>query len=131
MENDFFYVNHGNVKPRQHCNYGGIHLNTLGIKILADNFILALNILALQIISPFLKKTKCKHPKSLFFGLLNINSTKNKFESVQEIIQNTFDIFFFNETKIDSSFPSQEFSIRKYRIFRKDGNAHGRITFLC
>ena len=88
MENDFFYVNHGNGKPRQHCNYGGIHLNTLGIKILADNFILALNILALQIISPFLKKTKCKHPKSLFFGLLNINSTKNKFESVQEIIQN-------------------------------------------
>ena len=26
MENDFVYVNHDNVKPRQHCNYGGIHL---------------------------------------------------------------------------------------------------------
>ena len=31
LENDFAYVNHGNVKPRQHCNYGGIHLNNLGL----------------------------------------------------------------------------------------------------
>ena len=45
IENDFFYVNHGNIKPRQHCNYVGIHLNTLRSKILADNFILALNTL--------------------------------------------------------------------------------------
>ena len=30
MENIFVYVNHGNTKPRQHCNYVGIHLNTLG-----------------------------------------------------------------------------------------------------
>ena len=45
MENDFFYVNHDNIKPRQHCSHGGIHLNTLGSKILADNFILALNTL--------------------------------------------------------------------------------------
>ena len=38
MENDFFYVNHDNIKPRQHCNYRGIHLNTPGI--LANNLIL-------------------------------------------------------------------------------------------
>ena len=31
MENDFAYVNHGNIKPRQHCCYGGIHLNNLGL----------------------------------------------------------------------------------------------------
>ena len=31
MENDFSYVNHGNIKPWQHCNYGGIHLNNLGL----------------------------------------------------------------------------------------------------
>ena len=50
---------------------------------------------------------------------------RNKFESVQEIIQNTFDIFLFSEAKIDSPFPSHQFSIQKYRIFRKDCNAHG------
>ena len=43
MENNFAYVNHDNIKPRQHCNYGGVHLNTAGSKILAENFILALS----------------------------------------------------------------------------------------
>ena len=60
-----------------------------------------------NLLFPFLKKTKSKHPKNLFFGHVNINSIRNKFESVQEIIQNTFDIFLFSETKIDSSFPNQ------------------------
>ena len=45
MENDFVFVNHDNMKSRQHCNYGGIHLKTLGSRILADSFILALNTL--------------------------------------------------------------------------------------
>ena len=42
VENDFAYVNHDIIKPPQHCNYGGVHLNTAGSKILAENFILAL-----------------------------------------------------------------------------------------
>ena len=52
---------------------------------------------------PFLKKIKSERPKNLFFGQLNVNSIRNKFESVQEIIQNTFDIFLACKTKIDSS----------------------------
>ena len=52
-----------------------------------------------------------------------MNSIRNKFESVQEIIQNTFDIFLACETKIDSSFPNQQFCIPEYRIFRNDRNA--------
>ena len=43
MKNDFVFVNHDNVKLRRHCNYGRIHMNTLGSKVLADNFVLALN----------------------------------------------------------------------------------------
>ena len=31
---------------------------------------------------PFLKKIRSKHPKNLFFGQLNVNSIRNKFESV-------------------------------------------------
>ena len=46
MENDFVFVNHDNMKSRQHCNYGGIHLKTLGSRILADSFILPLNTLS-------------------------------------------------------------------------------------
>ena len=74
---------------------------------------------------PFLKKIRSKHPKNLFFGQLNVNSIRNKFESVQEIPQNTFDIFLVCDTKIDSSFPNQQFCIREYRIFGKDRNARG------
>ena len=29
MQNDFAYVNHGHIKPRQHCNYGGIIIKIL------------------------------------------------------------------------------------------------------
>ena len=55
-----------------------------------------------------------------------MTSIRNRFKSVREIIQNTFDIFLACETKIDSSFPNQQFSIPEYRIFRKDRNARGR-----
>ena len=74
---------------------------------------------------PFLKKIKSKHPKHLFFGQLNGNSIRNKSESVQEIIQNAFDIFLVCESKIDTSFPNQQFCVPEYRIFRKDRNACG------
>ena len=43
VENNFVYVNHDNIRPRQHCNYGGAHLNTARSKILASNLILALS----------------------------------------------------------------------------------------
>ena len=79
---------------------------------------------------PFLKKIKSQHSKNLFFGQLIVNSIRNKFESVQEIIQNTFDIFLACETEIDSSFPTQQFSIPENRIFRKDRNARdGGLPF--
>ena len=45
---------------------------------------------------------------------LSINSIKNKFESIEEIIQNTFYISIFSETKIDSACPSQQCSILEY-----------------
>ena len=66
---------------------------------------------------PFLKKIKSAHPKNSFFRQLNVNSIRSKFESVQEIIQNTFEVFLVSETKIDSFFPNQQFYIPEYRIF--------------
>ena len=50
---------------------------------------------------PFLKKIESEHPKNLIFGQLNLNSIRNKFELVQEIIQYTFNIVLVCETKID------------------------------
>ena len=168
MKNNFVYVNHDNIKPRQHFSYGGFHLNTAGSKIVAENFILALsrqtwlgiiqdNDALIENVSEteprseiakylpedslesksdnhenyenisfsFLKKIKSEHPKNLFFRQFNVNSIRNKFESVQEINQNTFDFFCACETKIYSSFLNQLFCIPEYRIFRKDRNARG------
>ena len=52
------------------------------------------------------KSIKAKHPKNLFFGHLNVNSIRNKFVSIEELIKRTFDIFLISETKIDYSFPN-------------------------
>ena len=40
MENDFVYLNNGNIKPRQQCNHGGIHLDTLSMICLIFLFLL-------------------------------------------------------------------------------------------
>ena len=68
---------------------------------------------------------KRKRPKNVFLGHLNINSIKNKFESVWELIKDTFDIFLLSESKLDSSFPDDQFSIPGYRIVRKDRDRNG------
>ena len=46
----------------------------------------------------------------------------HKFECVWELIKDTFDIFLVSESKLDSSFPDEQFSIPGYRIVRKDCN---------
>ena len=40
MENDFVYLNNDNIKPRQQCNHGGIHLDTLSMICLIFLFLL-------------------------------------------------------------------------------------------
>ena len=71
------------------------------------------------------KSIKAKHPKNLFFGHLNVNSIRNKFVSIEELIKRTFDIFLISETKIDDSFPNAQFKIEGYKTFRKDRDAFG------
>lgn len=56
---------------------------------------------------PIFKKIKSKYPKNLFFGRLDVNFIRNKLESVQEMIQNTFDICLVCVTNIDCCFPNQ------------------------
>ena len=66
------------------------------------------------------KIIKAKHPKSLFFSLLNINYIRNKFVSIKELITRTFAMFLISETKIDDSFLNAQFKIEGYKSFRKD-----------
>ena len=57
---------------------------------------------------------------------LNVNSLRDKFESIADVIQGTFDIFLLSETKIDKSFPNKQFFLNNFRIFGKDRSRYGR-----
>ena len=47
----------------------------------------------------------------LIFGQLNINSLRNKFDMVSELIKGFVDVFMISETKLDDSFPEGQFFI--------------------
>ena len=56
---------------------------------------------------------------------MNVNSVRNKFSSIAEHVKDNIDVFLISETKSDSSFPSQQFDIDNYKIFRRDRNCFG------
>ena len=47
---------------------------------------------------------------------------RNKFSSITELVKDNIDVLLISETKIDSSFPSEQFAIANYKIFRNDRN---------
>ena len=56
---------------------------------------------------------------------LNINSLRNKFDSLVRMLHNNLDILLISETKIDSSFPSPQFQIEGYTTYSLDRNVNG------
>ena len=56
----------------------------------------------------------------------NINSLRNKFDSLIEQITWNIDILIISETKLDTSFPTGQFLINGYsELFRIDQNSQG------
>ena len=66
-----------------------------------------------------------KFTKSLFSGHLNVNSERNKFEALEFVIKDKFEVFFVSESKLDSSFSEAQFKIPGYRVFRQDEDKYG------
>ena len=62
--------------------------------------------------------------KTPLFGHLNINSIRNKFDTLDNIVK-AFDIFLISESKLDNTFPINQFAIGGYKIFRRDRNRYG------
>ena len=56
-----------------------------------------------------------EHYKNLIIGQLNIDSIRNKFERITEIIKD-FDIFLISEAKLNSTFPNTLFKITSFKI---------------
>ena len=69
---------------------------------------------------------RVKSIDKILFGHININSIRNKFEPLVDIVKDKLDIILISETKIDNTFPKSQFEIQGYSPpFRLDRNAHG------
>ena len=64
---------------------------------------------------------------------LNINSTRNKFESSSSLIRENFDVLVIAETKLDDTFPTSQFRIPGFKKpYRLDisSNAGGLLVYV-
>ena len=73
-----------------------------------------------------LHKVRIENPSGIIFRQININSIRNKFDLLMNIIKNEIDILMISETKIDNSFPISQFTMTGYSIlFRLDRTSQG------
>ena len=63
------------------------------------------------------KNTRLKNPNRLIIAQLNINSLRNKFDSLVRMLNNNLDILLISETKVDFSFPTAQFQIEGYATY--------------
>ena len=73
-----------------------------------------------------LRKMKIQFLGKLIIVHLNINSIRNKFDSLFFMVENNADILLIAETKLDDSFPSGHFKICGFSMsYRFDKNSVG------
>ena len=81
-----------------------------------------------------LKNLRLKNVNRLICAQLSINSIRNKFDLLVNIINNNIGILMISETKLDPSFPAGQFHIRgfsePYR-FDRNGNGGGILLYIC
>ena len=73
------------------------------------------------------------NPHNIIIGHLNVNSVKNKIDSIKTYFQNYLDLLVLAETKLDQTHPTAEIFIKGYRKpFRKDKSKHsgGLLLYL-
>ena len=73
-----------------------------------------------------LKEIRIKNVNRIIIGTLNINSMSAKFEQLKLIIGTYLDILVIKKTKLDPSFPDDQFFIDGYKSpYRLDRNRSG------
>ena len=80
-----------------------------------------------------LRNLRVKFLNRLIFASLNINSIRNKFIMLSDLVRGNVDVLFVCETKIDQTFPSSQFVIpgftTPYRLDRT-GNGGGVMLYI-
>ena len=71
-----------------------------------------------------IQQQRVDNAKSIIVGHLNINSIRNKFIFAESIVK-AFDLFLISESKLDSTFPMNQFHIFGFKVFRLDRNRFG------
>ena len=61
-----------------------------------------------------LKNLRSKNSNKVIIGHININSLRNKFELLTEMVRDKVDLLMISETKLDSSFTDAQFYMKSY-----------------
>ena len=73
----------------------------------------------------FLHQQRLKYAENLIICHLNINSIRNKFFDLKELILSDRDICLISVTELDDSSQDQQFHVNRYKMFCKDPNKFG------
>lgn len=137
-----YYLDHSDSFKEVHLNRSNIHLNKRGMKILSNNLCNHLqkifNWNQNRIVTDSnlhtsnstsgedLKNITKSNFKKLIFAHLNINSIRNKFDALADLVKGNVDVLMVSETKFDNSFPKSQFLISGYKEpFCLDRNKNG------
>ena len=73
-----------------------------------------------------IRRFKLNHSKNMIISHYNMNSKRNKFVEISPHLADLdIDILGIAETKIDQSFPSAQFSVQNYKLYRQDRDDRG------
>ena len=79
----------------------------------------------------FLHQQLVKYTKNLIIGHLNINSIRKKSSDFKELVLSDTDIYLVSKTKLDNSFPGQQFHVYDgFKMFREVRNKFGGCIYL-
>ena len=136
---------HDKINVKRHINKGKLHLSDIGISRFVRNFRDFLDIFetawhestynllnvssssslsgspSLSTIDSDISKIQQQriiYAKKTMIDHLNINSIRNKFVTLDNIVK-TFDIFLISVSKLDNTFPVNQFAIGGCKVFYK------------
>ena len=73
-----------------------------------------------------LNQLRVQNIGNIIIAHLNINSLRNKFDSLVQMITGNVDVLVIGETKLDATFPNKQFMIKGFKEpYRKDRNDKG------
>ena len=156
-ERNLYLIDNTKKFRSHHLNKGKLHLNRKGSKLLNDTFIRQLshvlnrqendisnisleecrshvsNVTQASDCISVLKALRSGNSNKLIFAHININSMRNKFESLSTQVKGNIDVLMGSETKIDNTFPVGNFVIdgfsTPYRLDR-DSNDGGIMLYV-